>query len=542
MISFLGQMLRWIAVIVIGIAAIVPLTLLASVLAALFGVLSGVYRGISNYIHALTSNLHLIRVPHEQEEEPAYQCFLMGAVYRQLCAAAADSWEKNKDSVRLFHELYEVICTGLLKGNAYTAYPKKMAGAFFIGAAASVLYVISVTVIAIVTGLLFAVFGCMTAGYAALCGAMWLMDHSYLMLHKIRSECSSCKNQFLIPQFLCPHCHRYMHKQLVPGKYGIWHHRCLCGKRIPCTFFGGRSSLEAFCPVCSSSLISSEARQIVFQLIGETASGKSVFLSAFYHVFLEKLQKSGLSVTIPDGYQGQFDELAYWYQGNPCPATTETDARSYPVLIDGIEGRTKRQFSVYDIAGEMFDGYTAENVKIIQKQFKYCSGLLFVLDPFCEGKLRAARKFAGKSLSDFSSAPITDTATNFFNYMVDSGMLRIDQAWDKPVCVLIAKADVEEIYEEIGPHCITQFYQSHTDVYQDLQQARDALCRRFLSKNGFDNFLKKMDTKFTELHFFPVSAMGHMSNGTVYEPWGVMDAVNYILPKIDDELYTAINP
>ena len=528
--------IKWTGIVIVVIVAIVPITFLAAIAAIAFGIISGVFRGISNFIHGLRREINILRPVTENDAEPAYRSYAAGPGYSQMIKTIILAWKKNYDSVKLFKEFYDVMCTGILPDNSFTAMPKKVAGAFYIGVATAFLYISSCIVTGLVCAIWFSVLGCISALYGILLFAVKLVDDGYFKINKIDMDCSVCKRRSSRPQFLCPHCNDHMHKKLVPGRYGIWSHRCLCGKRIPSTFFGGRSKLQAFCPHCGSSLVSSQAKQIIFQLIGETACGKSVYLSAFFHCFTELVEKSGLSVEIPDGYKGKFDELEMWYQGENCPATNELDAQSYPILIDGLKSGIKRQFSLYDIAGEMFDGYTAESYKNIQKQFKYCSGLFFVLDPFCEGKLREARKYAGKSLSDFSSAPITDTVTNFFNYMISAGMLRIDMAWDKPVSVLITKSDVDEIRSVIGPEKVREHYYNNKEKYTDIQQAKDELCRKFLAENGFANFLKKMDIKFTKLHFFPVSSMGHSFDGNEYEPWGVLDALEYLLPEIDPEL------
>lgn len=534
--DLVALIIKWIGIVIVVLVAIVPITFLAAVAAMIFGVVSGIYRGISNYIHGIGREIHILRPLTKDDDEPAYRSYPAGPGYSQIIKSIVFAWKRNYESVKLFKEFYDVMCTGILPDNSFTAMPKKVAGAFYIGIATAFLYITSCVFTGMLCAVWFSVLGCITAWFGVFLFIVKTVDDGYFRIHKIDMECSVCKNRFLRPRFLCHHCNDHMHKKLYPGKYGILSHRCLCGKKIPSTFFGGRSKLQAFCPCCGSSLVSSQSKQIIFQLIGETACGKSVYLSAFFHCFIELVEKAGLSVEIPEGYKGKFDELDMWYHGENCPATNELDAQSYPIIIDGLKSKVKRQFSVYDIAGEMFDGYTAESYKIIQKQFRYCSGLFFVLDPFCEGKLREARKYSGKSLSDFSSAPITDTVTNFFNYMISAGMLRIDRAWDKPVSVLITKSDVEEIRQAIGPEKVREYYFNNKEKYTDIQQAKDDLCRKFLEENGFANFLKKMDIKFTKLHFFPVSSMGHSFDGEEYQPWGVLDALQYLLPEIDPEL------
>ena len=174
---------------------------------------------------------------------------------------------------------------------------------------------------------------------------VWIIDRLSLVSKKISSDCPVCHTRFSMPAFVCPDCGA-VHKKLVPGPYGTWKHKCTCGKKIPSTFLTGRSKLEACCPFCNSSLVVSDARPIVFQLIGGSKAGKTVYLAAFFHEYLEKLsQNRDLKVTIPEQYRPYFGELEEWFRGGDCPATAQLNSQMYPILIEsGL--RIKRQFSI----------------------------------------------------------------------------------------------------------------------------------------------------------------------------------------------------
>ena len=53
---------------------------------------------------------------------------------------------------------------------------------------------------------------------------------------------------------------------------------------------------------------------------------------------------------------------------------------------------------------------------------------------------------------------------------------------------------------------------------------------------GLSATVDNLETQFSNLHYFPVSAMGHSADGTPYEPWGIMEAVEWMLPLADKEL------
>jgi len=72
--------------------------------------------------------------------------------------------------------------------------------------------------------------------------------------------------------------------------------------------------------------------------------------------------------------------------------------------------------------------------------------------------------------------------------------------------------------------------------------AKLVICRQFLVDIGLSATVDNLETQFSNLHYFPVSAMGHSADGTPYEPWGIMEAVEWMLPLADKELSDLITP
>lgn len=369
---------------------------------------------------------------------------------------------------------------------------------------------------------------------------VWAIDRLYLALHRIRYDCPECKKRVLIPNYVCPDCGE-VHTQLVPGKYGVWKHKCECGNKIPCTFINGRMKLTSVCPMCGHEHVANGIRPIVFQLIGGSKSGKTVFLAAFFHQYFERLDRNaGISYRITDQYKPFFHDLETWYGGVECPATAQLDSQMYPVVIDASLD-VDRQFSIYDIAGEMFNGTTMDSQQL-QQQFHYCDGLLFLVDPFSEGSLREDRISARGDIRDFSDMPADHVATNFINYFISTKHYNANsKRSDKPLSIIIAKADEKEIKKNIGPARIHAEYNKHQTVYGSLDNCRDQLCRKFLLNIGFVSMVNEMEGRFSNVHYFPVSAMGHSQDGSVYEPWGVWESVSWMIPMTDKRFSDAIS-
>lgn len=519
------------------IPAIVAVSGIAAVIIAGVAVIVGFISAVSNYFSAIKNNLNFLHWEWEKDDEPARRSYFFGPGYAQLFATIKSAFELNAASGT------KISATGKSFKGASTGIwgaAKAIGGFIYTVVGYICVYVIGMilcAVLGLIHGSITTVF--MILSYVIFT-IVWIIDRIYLLKNKIRSDCPTCHSRFLIPTFMCPDCGA-MHKKLVPGPYGIWKHKCTCGKKLPATFLNGRSKLEAFCPDCGSPLVASDARPVVFQLVGGSKAGKTVYLSAFFHEYLQKLSSNkNLEFTITDQYQPFFDELEEWYNGIDCPATAQLNSQMYPLLIDSSLG-VKRQFSIYDIAGEMFDGFTADT-EIQQQQFHYCDGLLFLIDPFSSGNLRTNKINAGEDVSDFSDMAVEDVATNFINYLIRTGHAKANSRCNIPIAILIAKADIKEVKREIGPAKISNIFRNNTEQYGTYENARDSICRQFLVDIGLSATVDNLETQFSNLHYFPVSAMGHSADGTPYEPWGIMEAVEWMLPLADKELSDLITP
>ena len=502
---------------------IIPVGAMALAVVSIAAVAVGFCTAFANYFKAVRENINFINWDWEKNDEPAKRSYFFGPGYAQLTGTIKRAFELNYLSGKK-------VSTSVAGFSGI----KAVFGGIYLIVADICIYVIG-TILCLAFGLLH---GTVTATVMVFTyivfTIVWIVDRVYLLINQIRSDCPVCHSRFLIPTFRCPDCGA-MHKKLVPGPYGIWKHKCTCGRKIPSTFLNGRSKLDAYCPECESPLVASDARPIVFQLIGGSKSGKTVFLSAYFHEWLERLRRNdNLQVEISDQYQPFFDELEEWYSGVDCPATAQLNSQMYPLIINSSLG-VKRQFSVYDIAGEMFDGFTADN-EILQQQFYYCNGLLFLIDPFSSGSLRDDRINSGEDMSDFSDMPVEDVATNFINYLVTTGNKKVNARCTIPMAVLIAKADIREIKRAIGPAKIASIFRNNPGTYATYEEARDGECRKFLIDIGLSATVENLETEFSNLHYFPVSSMGHVPDGSEYEPWGVTDAIDWMLPLADQEL------
>lgn len=462
----------------------------------------------------------------EKNFEPAKKNYFFGDSYEDLGKTIKKAFELNTNSI---YKGKQNIVSAWINGGIF----KKI-----VSLAMNGISIIILLVFGTLYTLLFSVFhigivfALMVLFYIVF-SVVWLIDRIYLLIHKVRTDCPVCHESALIPYYRCPSCGE-IHRWLVPNKYGVWKHKCNCGEAIPSTFLNGRSKITAICPYCDSELVASEVRPVVFQLIGGSRAGKTVYLAAFYHEFINMIkEKKGIGLEITESYRPLFYDLERWFNGGECLSTTQLNSQMYPVIID-IGYGIKRQFSIYDIAGEMFKGDII-NSETLQKQFQYCDGLIFVIDPYSSEKMRP--KNSGNSdIHDYSEISANSVATNFINYFIHTKYVNATKQSNKKMAVIITKADIDEVKEEIGQAKIDAVYFANGGQYKSKEECRNQICRQYLINIGFSSAVNDLEIHFSRIQYYPVSAMGHSQNGTKYKSWGIMEPLEWMLSDVDKVL------
>ena len=341
---------------------------------------------------------------------------------------------------------------------------------------------------------------------------LWSVDRLALLVNSVHSRCGNCKRTSIIPNFICPNCGK-QHQKLVPSyTRGTFYHKCTCGRNLPTTIFIGRSQLKAACPFCTTELATSNAEQFGIQIIGGVSTGKTTFMSAFWHSYEKKIktQKISYKKFPPEA----FDELDTWYRHGISESTTETNASMYSIVHKSP--KVSAQLTLYDIAGEAFSNLEND---IQQQQFKYCEGLIFIVDPLA------------------NPTETSDSFSSFIRVFKELKGIHASKSSNLPVSVIISKADIYK--KEIGLIKIKSTCNKNPDMFKDsngepsLDLARTSLCRTFLEEHGMENILNLIEGEFTNIEYYPVSAMGHETEaGRAYEPWGVLEPVTNILKQV----------
>lgn len=343
-------------------------------------------------------------------------------------------------------------------------------------------------------------------GFFLFFSVLWLTDRGVLIARSIHNRCPACKRKSVIPVFVCPTC-GLEHRKLVPGPYGVMKRKCVCGTMLSTTFIGGRSEYEAHCPFCDTELFSSCSQQYGIQLVGGVGTGKTTFLAAFWHEYKEWLDQTG-TITYTETPADAFEDLDDWFQSGKAEATIETNANMYS-MIHSADQKTSVQMTIYDIAGEAFD-FAGSDTQ--QQQFRYCEGFLIVLDP--------------TATPDY----VSETITNFIHSLDEVKGKHTARAASVPVAVIITKSDLYK--REIGLPRIKAAYKPSDDggaAPDSFERHQNDICRAFLFEHGYSNAVNLIEAEFSNIRYFPVSAMGHGMEAGQYEPWGVLAPVFWLM-------------
>ena len=349
------QALIWLFTNIIGPAA--KWILIVAVTA---GVLSGAWVAFSSYIKSIIANInpyqYYVDKSKNKQEFAKHKSYFFGPGLAQLGKTIKDAWGGIVVALKKIADIRDNI--GDWSDGFLRFILKPIAWIFYIVAmiAVGLFGGVITTVLSAVHAVILFTFMCIIY---VLFSLTWIADRLYLKRKSIKTSCPYDQTRVTIPHFRCPNCGE-VHTKLVPGPYGIWNRRCTCGAKLPTTFFNGRSKLIPLCPTCGTELAASDVQQFSLTIVGGTSSGKTVLISAFYHEFLELLNKNiKVNYEIPAIHKDMFDDLERWYGGVPCAATAvNVTSDMYSILFSSDALETDKQFSIYDIAGEAFDDPT----------------------------------------------------------------------------------------------------------------------------------------------------------------------------------------
>ncbi|WP_455146426.1 hypothetical protein [Clostridium sp.] len=357
---------------------------------------------------------------------------------------------------------------------------------------------------------------------------------------RVEQHCPHCYTAFRLPYFRCPHCGE-VHKNLIPGHCGILAAKCSCGYFIPSSVLSHRSKLVGVCPnpKCEMDLATANAKQFFIQIIGGNSSGKTAFSAAFQHQYLSLSQGNDV-YSVSGEPRETFETLKYMYRNGVTESSSASEIGTYN-YVHQLRGTAAHSLIFYDIPDEVLLSNEYEKSPL---NFGYTDGIIIIIDPLSVASIRneCVRQGEISTTSVFSTDNCEAIIVDFINKFSEIAGRSARKMSDIPVAVLIAKSDIKRIKSSIGmPRIKAQYKKSPENYNNDLSIARDEICRAFLNDNGLANVVNNLESVFSEVRYFPMSAVGHSPEaGIAFEPFGVIDPVAWIAKKRQSAVYPTL--
>lgn len=464
----------------------------------------------------------------KKEVQPAKLSYFFGPGWKELWIFIKKFWSFNQEDIKKRAEKVE---TG--KGIMSLSGAGRLLSCFSLILFGTLFFIIISAAVSAVLGVAFLL-------VYALIFVIWSVDRLQLISKGIFVACPECKSKYLIPIYICPSC-KAKHTKLTPGKYGVFNRTCNCGQRIPSHFITNRDKLAAECPKCGISLSGTGNKPICIPVIGGRSSGKTAYINAFAHDFIEIVAPwNDLTIKHYNEETKRFYERDItndYFGGTTRMTKTETDIRqasskAFSFVIHSEKMNPDRLIHIYDVAGESFVDNTENE---IQLQYTYCHGIVFMLDPL---SIPVVRNYLDSSVNEIDRSSVGTLDVDivldaFMNKLREMTGQSTTAVFDIPIAVVIGKSDIKTLDRFIGEDIISDYMTENelgADVYTVVE---DRICRQFLMDNGLANFVSNIELKFKNNRFFKCSAIGHTREAGKYNPKGVLEPMEWIFQTAD---------
>ena len=241
---------------------------------------------------------------------------------------------------------------------------------------------------ALITAVLAFIHLLVVAALAGLVRAMgWLLrvaDSTMLRVKNVKMVCPHCYERVAYPAYDCPSkdC-KNRHRDVRPGKFGIFRRRCQCGTTMNTLLLFGSARMAAFCPHpgCQRSLEHrpGEVPEIVLPFFGATGAGKTRLLSSMVTQLQEWTENGLLKAEFGDSSTARELEIATTQvrsgaSTNPTPPAELP--RAHIIRLTFKKG--SRILQLFDAAGERF--YNTDRTQELRYLNKAHTFIL-VIDP-----------------------------------------------------------------------------------------------------------------------------------------------------------------
>jgi hypothetical protein len=360
---------------------------------------------------------------------------------------------------------------------------------------------------------------------------LWASERAVILVRAGYAKCphAQCHAPVPLPLFMCPECGT-AHDNLVPGRFGVFHRSCKCGRgHLPTLFWFGKGRLRSACPVCHKPMREELfAENAHVPIYGGPSTGKTMYMMAATYQLLEGDVAGVEASLIEEAVQRNY--ATRWKPDFESGRVREKTAGVFPnafLLAVRRESGFPISLYLYDPAGEAL---LSEADLEAHRFMKYVDGLALLVDPLSLPSFaRRYRARGGPDLGQTTSlAPPDETATRMVNLLERLGRLSRRRESRHRIAVVLTKLDIPGLVEELG---IKPGADDIGEDWRRLGAANSRRIREWLHRNE-PHLLQILETRFADIRYFAVSALGHIPGpNQSFAPYRVIEPLAWLLSK-----------
>lgn len=332
-------------------------------------------------------------------------------------------------------------------------------------------------------------------------------DSAMLQVKNVKMVCPYCYERVPYPAYDCPNPDSpHRHRDVRPGRYGIFKRHCRCGARMNTLLLFGSYRMAAFCPHpgCERSLEHrpGESPEIVLPFFGATGAGKTRLLFSMVTQLQTWTEKGQLKAEFGDSSTARELDIAstVMRSGNSTIATSVELPRAHVIRLTVKRGT--RILQLFDAAGERF--YNTDRTQELRYLNKARTFLL-VIDPLSvEGFWQQLPASSQAELSAVrSTAPSPELAYQQTHQQMEAMGVELKKV---RLAVVFSRADLIGVISE-----------QDSDV---TKWARDVL--------GLGNLIRSTSQNFKEIGYFRTAAIMD-AEGTMHK--SISELMDWVMAK-----------